>query len=148
MHTHRRYSKRELLGQLRVEYLFSVHELPNVTPFSSRWEILGAFLKAGEGRAERLIETDGGFLFLQSIPGRQSTGAIYVYNEAAKVFLWLRFDRDDDLNGVDFDRAVWAYHLLQWTTLERMAKEQLAPDQDGEEILSTPSDEFLNTLIH
>ncbi len=27
MHTQRRYSKRELLGQLRVEYLFSVHEL-------------------------------------------------------------------------------------------------------------------------
>ena len=99
MHTHRRYSKRELLGHLRVEYLFSVHELPNVTSSSSRWEILGAFLKAGEGRAERLIETDGGFLFLQSIPGRRDSGAIYAYNEATKAFLWMRFDRDDDLNG-------------------------------------------------
>lgn len=132
MHTQRRYSKRELLGQLRVEYLFSVHELPGITSSSSRWEVLGAFLKAGEGRAERLIETDGGLLFLQSIPGRRSTGAIYVYNEAAQVFLWLRFDRDDDLNGADFDRAVWAYRLLQWTTLERMAKEHLLANH-GEE---------------
>ncbi len=132
MPTPRRYSKRELLGQLRVEYLFSVHELPNVTSSSSRWEILGAFLKAGEGRAERLIETDGGFLFLQSIPGRRDTGAIYAYNEATKVFLWMRFDRDDDLNGADFDRAVWAYRLLQWTRLECMAKEQLLAN-NGEE---------------
>ena len=34
MHTSRRYSKRELLGQLRVEYLFPVHELSGVTPES------------------------------------------------------------------------------------------------------------------
>lgn len=148
MHTQRRYSKRELLGQLRVEYLFSVHELPGITSSSSRWEVLGAFLKAGEARAERLIETDGGFLFLQSIPGRRSTGAIYAYNEAAKVFLWMRFDRDDDLNGVDFDHAVWAYRLLQWTTLERMAREQLTPEGGGEDSLSTSANELRDTLIH
>ncbi len=148
MHTQRRYSKRELLGQLRVEYLFSVHELPGITSSSSRWEVLGAFLKAGEARAERLIETDGGFLFLQSIPGRRSTGAIYAYNEAAQVFLWMRFDRDDDLNGVDFDQAVWAYRLLQWTTLERMAREQLTPEGGGEDSLSISDVEFRDTLIH
>ena len=148
MHTQRRYSKRELLGQLRVEYLFSVHELPGITLSSSRWEVLGAFLKAGEARAERLIETDGGFLFLQSIPGRRNTGAIYAYNEVAQVFLWMRFDRDDDLNGVDFDRAVWAYRLLQWTTLERMAREQLTPEGGGEDSLSTSDVELRDTLIH
>lgn len=148
MPTPRRFSKRELLGQLRVEYLFSVHDLPGITSSSSRWEVLGAFLQAGEARAERLIETDGGFLFLQSIPGRRSTGAIYVYNEAAQVFLWLRFDRDDDLNGVDFDRAVWAYRLLQWTTLERMAREQLTPEGGGEAVSRTLSDELRDTLIH
>lgn len=117
MKTQRRYSKRELLGRLRVDYIFTADELPGITSASSRWEILAAFLKAGEARAERLIETDGGLIFLQSIPHRPNTGAIYVYNEAAKVFLWLRFDRDDDLNGVDFDRAVWAYRLLRWTNL-------------------------------
>lgn len=148
MLTQRRYSKRELLGQLRVEYLFSIHELPGITPYSSRWEVLGAFLKAGEARAERLIETEGGFLFLQSIPGRRSTGAIYAYNEAAKVFLWMRFHRDDDLDGVDFDRAVWAYRLLQWTTLERMAREQLTPGGGGEDSLSTSDVELRDTLIH
>ena len=137
MHTSRRYSKRELLGQLRVEYLFSVHELPGVTPGSSRWEVLGAFLKAGEARAERLIETEGGFLFLQSVPGRANTGAIYVYNEVTQVFLWLRFDRDDDLSGADFDRAVWAYRLLRWTKLEEMAKDSFTPGV-GEEVAPTP----------
>lgn len=138
MHTQRRYSKRELLGQLRVEYLFSVHELSGVTASSSRWEVLGAFLKAGEARAERLIETEGGFIFLQSIPGRRDTGAIYVYNEATQVFLWMRFDRDDDLNGKDFDRAVWAYRLLQWTRLEGMAKAVLEDgpeNEDSEELV-------------
>jgi hypothetical protein len=118
MKTQRRYSKRELLGQLRVDYLFSTDALPGVTADSSRWEVLAAFLKAGEARAERLIEVDGGLIFLQSIPHRPNTGAIYVYNEATKAFLWMRFDRDDDLNGVDFDQAVWAYRLLKWANLE------------------------------
>ena len=117
MKTQRRYSKRELLGQLRVDYLFSTDSLPGVTPRSSRWEVLAAFLKSGEARAERLIETDGGLIFLQSIPHRPNTGAIYVYHEATGAFLWLRFDRDDDLNGADFDKAVWAYRLLKWTNL-------------------------------
>ena len=148
MPTPRRYSKRELLGQLRVEYLFSVHELPGITSSSSRWEILGAFLQAGEARAERLIETEGGFLFLQSIPGRRNTGAIYVYNEAAQVFLWLRFDRDDDLSGADFDQAVWAYRLLQWTKLERMAREQLTLQKGGEDSLSSFPLESGETLVH
>jgi hypothetical protein len=122
----RRYSKRELLGRLRVDYLFSTDALPGITPGSSRWEVLAAFLKAGEARAERLIETDGGLIFLQSIPHRPNTGAIYVYNEATGAFLWMRFDRDDDLNGGDFDQAVWAYRLLKWVNLEERASNRHA----------------------
>jgi hypothetical protein len=117
MRTQRRYSKRELLGQLHVDYLFTTAELPGVNASSSRWEVLAAFLKAGDARAERLIETDGGLIFLQSVPLRPNTGAIYVYNEATNAFLWMRFDRDDDLDGRDFDRAVWAYRLLKWADL-------------------------------
>ena len=124
MKTQRRYSKRELLGRLRVDFLFSKDALPSLAPGSSRWEVLAAFLKAGEARAERLIETDGGLIFLQSIPHRPNTGAIYVYHEATGSFLWLRFDRDDDLNGVDFDKAVWAYRLLKWTNLKDRAGQQ------------------------
>ncbi len=60
----------------------------------------------------------------------------------------MRFDRDDDLDGVDFDRAVWAYRLLQWTTLERMAREQLTPEGGGEDSLSTSDVELRDTLIH
>ena len=149
MHTQRRYSKREVLGQLRVEYLFSVHELPGVNAASSRWEILGAFLQAGEGRAERLIETESGLLFLQSIPGRPNTGAIYVYNEAAQVFLWMRFDRDDDLNGVDFDQAVWAYRLLRWTKLEELARASFTPgSEQGTDLVLTRGLTSPPALIH
>jgi hypothetical protein len=117
MRMQRRYSKRELLGQLQVDYLFSTNELSGVDASSSRWEVLAAFLKAGDARAERLIETDGGLIFLQSVPHRPNTGAINVYNEATNAFLWMRFDRDDDLNGKEFDRAVWAYRLSKWADL-------------------------------
>jgi hypothetical protein len=117
MKTQRRYSKRELLGRLRVDYLFSNETLPGISATSSRWEVLAAFLQAGNVRAERWIETDGGLIFLQSIPNRPNTGAIYVYNEALGVFPWMRFDRDDDLKGLDFDQAVWAYRLLKWINL-------------------------------
>ncbi len=119
MRIERRHSKREILGQLRVDYLFGADELPGVSPSSTRWEVLAAFLSAAEGCAERLIETKSGLIFLQSIPGRPNTGAIYAYNEARRAFVWLRFDRDDDLNGRDFDRLVWAYRLLQFTQLTR-----------------------------
>lgn len=122
MKMQRRYSKREVLGQLRVESLFSIHDLPGVDATSSRWEALAAFQKAGEARVERLIETDGGLIFLSSIPNRPNTGAIYVYHEAARLFFWMRFDRDDDLNGSDFDHAVWAYKLLKWTNLQACAE--------------------------
>ena len=115
MQTERRHSKREILGQLRVEYLFAADELQGVSSSSTRWEVLAAFLEAGDGCAERLIETEGGLIFLQSVPGRPNTGAVYVYNEAHRVFFWMRFDRDDDLNGRDFDQAVGAYRLLQFT---------------------------------
>jgi len=47
MRMQRRYSKRELLGRLRIDYLFSNDQLPGITPESSRWEVLAAFLRAG-----------------------------------------------------------------------------------------------------
>ena len=121
MKSERRYTKREVLGQLRVELLFHRSSLDGIDATSSRWEVLGAFMKAGEARAERLIETDGGFVVLQSIPHRPNTGAIYVYHEETGYFLWMRFDRDDDLNGSDFDQAVWAYRLLKWADIAMLA---------------------------
>jgi hypothetical protein len=79
----RRYSKRELLGSLYVDYVMSVQDL-GVAPNSSRWEILREFLRIGEARAERLIEEPGGLLFLQSVAGQPNSGAIYVYNESLR----------------------------------------------------------------
>jgi hypothetical protein len=111
----RRYSKRELLGSLYVDYVMSVQDL-GLSPDSSRWEILREFLRIGEARAERLIEEPGGFLFLQSVAGQPNSGGIYVYNESLKAFFWLQFEaKDGSLNGRDFDYAVRVYHLLNFT---------------------------------
>jgi hypothetical protein len=118
MKMQRRYSKRELLGQLHVDYLFSAEKLAGIMPESTRWEILGAFLKAGEARAERLVETDGGFIVLQSIPHRPNSGAIYVYNESLRAFFWLRFDeKEDTLNSVDFQNALRVYNLFAYAAV-------------------------------
>jgi hypothetical protein len=116
MSTHRRrYSKRELLGSLQVDYVMSVHDL-GLASETNRWEVLRAFLRVGEARAEQLIEDDGGFLLLQSVPGRANTGAIYVYNESLKAFFWLRFEhKEDTLNSADFHDALRIYKLLKFT---------------------------------
>jgi hypothetical protein len=55
-----RYSKRELLGSLYVDYVMSVTDL-GLTPQANRWAVLRAFLDVGEARAERLVEETGGF---------------------------------------------------------------------------------------
>jgi hypothetical protein len=110
----RRYSKRELLGSLHVDFVMSVKEL-GLAPGANRWDVLRAFLAVGEARAERLIEENGGFLVLQSVPGRPNTGAIYTYIERLQAFFWLRFERkEDDLNGDDFQSALRIYHLLDF----------------------------------
>jgi hypothetical protein len=112
-HRFRRYSKRELLGSLHVDYILSVFDL-GLTPGTNRWEVLHAFLDRGEARAERLVEDRDGFVILQSIPGRQNTGAIYVYRESLQAFFWLRFgDREDDLNPEDFQNALRVYRLVR-----------------------------------
>jgi hypothetical protein len=71
-HRFRRYSKRELLDNLHVDYILSVFDL-GLTPGTNRWEVLHAFLDRGEARAERLVEDRDGFVILQSIPGRRNT---------------------------------------------------------------------------
>jgi hypothetical protein len=107
-----RYSKRELLGSLHVDYVMSVKNL-GLPSGSNRWDVLRAFLAVGEARAERLVEEDGGFLVLQSIAGRPNTGGIYAYVERLESFFWLRFDlKEDTLNGDDFQLALRVYHLL------------------------------------
>jgi hypothetical protein len=50
-HRHRRYSKRELLGSLHVDYVMSVTDL-GLAAGSNRWDVLRAFLAVGEARAE------------------------------------------------------------------------------------------------
>ena len=109
----RRYSKRELLGSLHVDYIMSVSDL-GLRPATNRWDVLRAFLKRGEARAERLVEERDGFLILQSIPGRRNTGAIYLYRESLQAFFWLTFGNcEDDLNGEDFQNAMRIHRLIR-----------------------------------
>jgi hypothetical protein len=113
-HHHRRYSKRELLGSLHVDFVMSVKDL-GFAPGANRWDVLRAFLVVGEARAERLVEDNGGFLVLQSVPGRSNTGAIYAYIERFQAFFWLRFEqKEDTLNGDDFQNALRIYQLVQF----------------------------------
>jgi hypothetical protein len=113
---YRRYSKRELLGSLHVDYVMSVTDL-GLTPKANRWDVLRAFLKCGNARAERLVEESGGFLLLQSIPGRTNTGAIYAYVEDLQAFFWLRFEqKEDTLNGEDFQNALRVHHLVKFVS--------------------------------
>ena len=108
----RRYSKRELLGNLHVDYVMSVTDL-GLAARSNRWDVLRAFLAVGEARAERLVEEEDGFLILQSVPGQANTGGIYLFAEPLQSFFWLRFDHNEDsLNGEDFQFAMRVYHLL------------------------------------
>jgi hypothetical protein len=112
-HRYRRYSKRELLGSLQVDRIMFVSDL-GLGPGANRWEVLRAFLKRGEARAERLVEDRNGFLILQSIPGRPNTGAIYLYRENLQAFFWLSFgNREDDLNGEDFQNALRVHRLIR-----------------------------------
>jgi hypothetical protein len=113
---YRRYSKRELLGSLYVDYVMSVTDL-GLTPKANRWDVLRAFLDVGEARAERLVEETGGFLVLQSVPGRPNTGGIYAYIERLQAFFWLRFEqKEDTLNGEDFQQALRIHHLVRFVS--------------------------------
>jgi hypothetical protein len=120
-HRHRRYSKRELLGSLHVDYVMSVTDLGLATG-SNRWDVLRAFLAVGEARAERLVEDENGFLILQSIAGRPNTGGIYLYAENLQAFFWLRFDlKEDTLNAEDFQLALRVYRLTAFIEKERQS---------------------------
>ena len=46
-HRHRRYSKRELLGSLHVDYVMSVTDL-GLAARTNRWDVLRAFLATGK----------------------------------------------------------------------------------------------------
>src|SRR5215469_14874170 len=116
---YRRYSKRELLGSLHVDYVMSVTDL-GLAPKTNRWDVLRAFLNIGEARAERLVEESGGFLLLQSVLGRPNTGAIYVFIERLQAFFWLRFEqKEDTLNGEDFQNALRIHHLVRFVSEHR-----------------------------
>jgi len=118
-HRRRRYSKRELLGSLHVDYVMSVTDL-GLAAGSNRWEVLRAFLAVGEARAERLVEEEDGFLILQSVPGRPNTGGIYLYAEKLQAFFWLRFDlKEDTLNADDFQLALRVYRLMAFIKEQR-----------------------------
>ncbi len=110
-------------GTLCLDYLYRASELPGIGSRSTRWQVLAAFLKAAEGRAERLVEHRNGVLLLQSILDRPHSGAIYLYSEPHRSFYMLSFDRDDDFSGHEFDDVFEKYNL------ERLIAAGLPGDQ-------------------
>jgi len=142
----RRYSKRELLGSLHIDYVMSVSDL-GLVPGTNRSEVLRAFLKRGEGFVERLVEAQEGFLILQSIPGRQNTGAIYAYRESLGAFFWLRFgEREDDLSGEDFQNALRIHRLIRFVADRPGHRRRWPTERDAADLASRTSVSYSNHI--
>lgn len=103
--------------KVRLDFRFHANELPRISPRASRWQVIAAFLKTAEGRAERLIEDTFGVLMLVSIPSQPQSGAVYLYHEPTNSFYWLQIgNREDDFNGREFDEAVATLHLERYVS--------------------------------
>jgi hypothetical protein len=102
-------------GELHFHRLFNLREigLGNSEPHVGR--VIREFLKIGEAVASRWIEMPCGVLLLQMVPGRPSSGAIYLYDRKQQVFYMLGFDGpDDNLTVEEFEQLVSEYGLLRY----------------------------------
>ena len=101
-------------GALKLDPLFLAKDLPGIGGRSNRWQIVSAFLKTSEGRAERLVENRKGILILVAVPDRPHSGAIYLYSNRTRSFYMLRFDREDDFTAPEFETIFQSYNLEQY----------------------------------
>jgi hypothetical protein len=97
----------------KFNFLFASTSLTGITPNSSRWQALTAFLASAEGAlVSRLRELPNGFIFITSIPGEDHSGAIYLYSAVRNAFFMLDWEgRDDDFTAEEFDVLVHAFSL-------------------------------------
>jgi len=101
-------------GALKLDPLFLAKDLPGIGDRSNRWQIVSAFLKTSEGRAERLVENRKGILILVAVPDRPHSGAIYLYSDRTRSFYMLGFNREDDFSAAEFETILQSYNLEQY----------------------------------
>ena len=79
--------------------------------------VIKAFLTVGEAMAARWIEMPRGILLLQTVPDKDASGAIYLYDRERHVFFFVDFfhGRNDSLTTAEFDQLVAEYDLVSWT---------------------------------
>ena len=102
-------------GEISFQPLFTSGDI-GVRDGATVEQVVKNFLWIGEAIAERWIEMPKGILLLQSIPGRDGSGAIYLYDRDRQVFFFVNFadGRDDSFTAVEFDALVNEYDLVSF----------------------------------
>jgi hypothetical protein len=102
-------------GEISFQPLFTSGDI-GVRDGATVEQVVTSFLWIGEAIAERWIEMPKGILLLQSIPGRDGSGAIYLYDRDRQVFFFVNFadGRDDSFTAVEFDALVNEYDLVSF----------------------------------
>ena len=108
-------------GVIRFDPLFTTADI-GLRQDASVEHIVKAFLHVGEAQASRWIEMPRGILLLQSIPGEQASGAIYLYDREGHIFYFVSFldGRDDRLTVSEFDQLVAEYDLVSLAANPRL----------------------------
>lgn len=100
-------------GKLYFHKLFSLASLGLKDSGLFVDRIIREFLTIGEAVAGRWIQMPHGILILQMVPGRQDSGAIYLYDRDQQVFYMVGFDGpDDNLTVEEFDELMAEYGLF------------------------------------
>jgi hypothetical protein len=93
----------------RIEFrpVFHATELKGVGRKSNHLQVMVAFQQRAECTIERFVEAPNGWMLLASIPGRPSTGGIYLYDDRSKMIFWLAIaGRDEDFSVSEFDNLL------------------------------------------
>jgi hypothetical protein len=101
-------------GTMTMDALLSADNLDGIGRRSTRWQIIEAFMRHSEGRAERIYEGSSGMILLIAIPGQPNTGAFYLYDGLTREFFMLTFVDQDNFNAKLFDFIVTSYDLGQF----------------------------------
>lgn len=120
-------------GPMSLYPICLAESLDGIGRRSSRWQVLEAFLRNSEGRAERVYEGSSGLIILMAIPGQPGTGAFYLYDEIHRDFYMVNFAGQDNFHSSMFDYIVQFYDLGQYVELPKLTlvpKRNLADKSD------------------
>jgi hypothetical protein len=115
---------------MTIDLLFAAETLTNIGRRSNRWQVLEAFLRHSEGRAERICEGSSGLIIMVGIPGQPNSGAFYLYDEINRHFFTLTFEEKDTFHASVFDFVVTFYDLGQYIEVPRLRLVEKAHSAD------------------